>query len=172
WGACRSLAMRCAQGRPLALLVDSRSGGAPTIPRWGGWLKRYRNAGVGRPPTPRRPSCTLCPLPPRPPADRPLPRGRFALHLFALHFYVDPFGIDLGTAKQSSLDLTLELFRQGLEPRFDQYEGAHTSDTGEAADHPLGILLLERPLDLATQGDPALRDGHLELVNWYVCIPF
>src|SRR5438093_4943676 len=94
----------------------------------------------------------------------PRAHGPFQDDLIVLHLDRDPFGVRLGTPHQGILDLPLKLLGRRLDPRADRKEIGHPTDTGQAAHCPLSILLLVLPLDLATQGDPSFRDGHVQLL--------
>src|SRR5260370_35674614 len=69
--------------------------------------------------------------------------------LVALRLDGDALGIRLGAAYQRLLDLALELRGQGPGVRFDGDQVGYAAGPSEAAREPLGVRLLERPLDLA-----------------------
>jgi DNA-binding CsgD family transcriptional regulator len=96
---------------------------------------------------------------------RPRAHGARQDDLVALDVHLDPLGVRLGAADQRLLDAPLQL--GGCRPPAgpDRDEVAHPADARQAADHPLGLALLELPLDLATKGDPAVGDGHVQVLD-------
>src|SRR5581483_11681775 len=129
---------------------------------------RDRDAVIDRGHARRRPGRALRLLLLGPRSD-----SSFQDDLGTLHLHVDTLHVGFDGAQQRLLDFRLELRRRGWSrPGPNDYQVGHTSDSGQAAHHPLRVFLLELPLDFPLEGHPAFGHRDVQSLDRDQSVPF